>query len=541
MNFGIYNNELQMYGARVRTPGYHSKLTEKLLGHATLDNARYALFLLESRKPQNINRACDIIRRVISLQDQAPDSRTYGIWPWFYEEPLEKMNPPDWNWAEFIGAAWCHLLIEFQELLPADVAELAADSLGHAAWSIFRRNILPRYTNIAITGIAVCAAAGEILKEKRLVEYAKIRAKSFYGYTFDYNRNAFNEYNSPTYSFVALRSLEQMCYQVKDTIIKEYAEKLRNLAWSLLAEHYHVPTRQLCGPHSRAYANRLQPPEVEYLQWATSEQPDGLYRHKCFTKGLPCPSHLRSRFHQGSTTESEIKRNCIRMPAPIRSFTSTAWMNGKLCLGSICHETFWAQRRVMMGYWGSSSLRLRMLKDGRDFASGAVFNTQYHNRLLSGFGFWNNRGDFHFYFDQAADNTYRLEELCIRYELETLEGKATAEPVSENCFAMSTENRKVLVYTPESCSCNGQPITWSCGVSADNKLSYVQCLIAADCDFQINEKLNLLLASGMEIVDTDADVKPESINFSRKNNNVTVSWAELELEYPVVPEKYLDR
>ena len=36
-------------------------------------------------------------------QDQDPQRRTYGIWPYHYEEPLDAMNKPDWNWADFIG------------------------------------------------------------------------------------------------------------------------------------------------------------------------------------------------------------------------------------------------------------------------------------------------------------------------------------------------------------------------------------------------------------------------------------------------------
>ena len=37
-----------------------------------------------------------IIGKVLSLQDTDPSSKTYGIWPWLLEEPLEQMSPPDW-------------------------------------------------------------------------------------------------------------------------------------------------------------------------------------------------------------------------------------------------------------------------------------------------------------------------------------------------------------------------------------------------------------------------------------------------------------
>ena len=68
-----------------------------------------------------LKRAEKILRTVISLQDRNPDSRTYGIWSWFAEEPLDKMSPPDWNWADFCGTQLLQVAIDHKDRLPADL------------------------------------------------------------------------------------------------------------------------------------------------------------------------------------------------------------------------------------------------------------------------------------------------------------------------------------------------------------------------------------------------------------------------------------
>src|SRR5690606_4772087 len=116
--------------------------------------------LLQAGGQERVDRAATVIRAVVALQDTDPLNPTYGIWPWLLEEPLEQMDRPDWNWADFLGARLATILADHAAALPADVADAARVALGHAAWSIFRRNVHLDYTNIAIMGAGVTAAAG---------------------------------------------------------------------------------------------------------------------------------------------------------------------------------------------------------------------------------------------------------------------------------------------------------------------------------------------------------------------------------------------
>ena len=177
------------------------------------------------------------MRKVIGLQDTDPESKTYGIWSWLLEEPLSEMAPPDWNWADFCGAPIAQMLVDHLSVLDEELEGLMRESLHHAARSIVRRDVGPGYTNIAIMGAGVTAAAGEVLGEPDLLDYGRDRLRRI----VEHHRyhGGFNEYNSPTYTTVALYECERVLHLVKDVESRTYAEELWHACWADIAEHYH--------------------------------------------------------------------------------------------------------------------------------------------------------------------------------------------------------------------------------------------------------------------------------------------------------------
>ena len=174
-----YSEDVQMVGAAFKSSGYHSTVPSGTWVHSTRSSLDYALALLARGGPGDAERAAKVIRKVISLQDADPANPTYGIWPYLLEEPLAKMSPPDWNWADFCGSLLAEMLIQHPAKLPDDLKALMRTSLGHAARAIIKRNVGPGYTNIAIMGGGVTAAAGEILGDKEMLDYGRARlAKS---------------------------------------------------------------------------------------------------------------------------------------------------------------------------------------------------------------------------------------------------------------------------------------------------------------------------------------------------------------------------
>ncbi len=291
------------------SPGYHTQIPDGEVVHSTRTNLHTAVLLLQAGGSERADRAAAIIRQVLAQQDTDPVSRTYGIWPWFFEEPLERMSPPDWNWADFCGAALGHILAEHANQIPADLAATIRLALGHAAWSIFRRNIPSGYTNIAIMGSGVTALAGEILEEPRLLAYGRRRMHAFLDYTRFHG--GFNEYNSPTYTLVALNELERVLQLVHDAQMRAEAEEARRIAWQTIADHFHPSTAQWAGPHSRAYDNYLFTDSAQYLAAMTGAavplHPRAGDSHEIqLIRPLPCPADLAGRFCSLRAPEAEL-------------------------------------------------------------------------------------------------------------------------------------------------------------------------------------------------------------------------------------------
>jgi hypothetical protein len=462
-----YSPDLRLLGATWSGPGYHTRVPNGSWAHPTRESLDYALALLQSGAPKQVERAAEIVAAVLAHQDTDPTSRTYGIWPWLAEEPLAEMSPPDWNWADFCGARLAQMLADHRALLPAELAGAMLASLGHAAWSIFRRNVGPGYTNIAIMGAGVALAAGELLGEPRLAEYGRTRLRRFVEHTA--HHGGFNEYNSPTYTVIALHECERILHLVHDEAARADAETIRRHAWETVAEHFHPPTAQWAGPHSRTYGDRLDAGTAEYLAAQTGApiplHPLAAGRSRSgptHIPPLPCPPDLAERFRAMPRPVAEIRRHFLRHEEERLSLSGTTWMDDVACLGSVSWDSLWTQRRPLVAYWRTEAdpavvLRLRFLRDGQDFATAGVRAVQRGPRVLARVGLLANKGDFHLHLDRPADGLFRYEELALRCEL--LGAGVTARALAGGLFELAAGERRAVIHAPPA-TFGERPVRW---------------------------------------------------------------------------------
>ena len=449
MNGEVYSPEHSMLGLSWKGPDYHTRVPQGAWVHPTRESLDYALRLLRSGETE---RAAAVVRKVLSLQDTDPTSETYGIWPWLLEESLTEMNPPDWNWADFCGARLAQVLVEYPGDLPEGLAGDARTALGHAAASIFRRNVGPGYTNIAVMGAGVTLAAGELLGEPRFSDYGSRRLRKIVEHTE--HHGGFNEYNSPTYTIVTLTECERMLQLVRDTRARADAERLRRAAWQTIAEHYHPGTHQWAGPHSRSYSDRLDAAIAGYLSTRTGVEilphPNSGVRDRLEgTAPLPCPDDLVDRFQSPVNEESELRSTFIRRDGD-DSTVGTTWMSEHACLGSVSSDNLWDQRSALLGYWRTEEdpavvLRLRFLHDGRDFSSACVRNAQGGPRVLSAIGLLTGMGDAHHQLDVPASGSFDAEDFRVRYQL-VGEGVAGRE-LGDGRFELSAGMLRAVIHT----------------------------------------------------------------------------------------------
>jgi len=415
-----YDPAKQMIRRPFSSPGYHTTLKSGYV-HPPRDSLNYAVALLDSQEPDRLKRARDILRKVISLQDQDPNSRTYGIWSWFAEEPLEKMSPPDWNWADFCGTQLLQVAHDHMHRLPEDLQQLVKYSIIHAAHSIQRRNVGPGYTNIAIMGTYVTLSAGELFGVPELADYGKKRLKTFYEYTF--RQGSFREYNSPTYTVVAINELSRMLRHIKDPASQRLLRELNRSAWYHLARRFHPPTRQWSGPHSRCYATLLRDSTQAFIQRATknkiiflpeSEAYESLDAHRI---GAECPQVFFRYFTDLPEPRLEIETFARNAPDK-HDIIGTTYLHPDYTLGSVNIGDLWNQRRPLLAYWNSGSgplaMRLQCLHDGYDYSSATTFAVQNESDILGAVVFATDRGDTHISLDRLKNATIKAKDLRLR-------------------------------------------------------------------------------------------------------------------------------
>lgn len=400
---------------------YHSALRNMRV-HPTRESLEYALLLLEAGGASRAERAAAVVERVVSLQETDPGGKFYGLWGYYLEEPAPRMTPADFNWADFNGSLL--LLIEYRHgaRLPDHVRARVREAIRHAAYSVKRRNVTMTYTNIAVKGTFVTLAAGQLLEDRELWEYATDRQRRF-ARTLE-ETGSFAEYNSPTYANVTLANLTRIRMCVRDADVLALNEKIEKRLWLHLAARWHVPTRQLAGPMSRCYSTDIGAPL--WLQKALGGRLVFAALEEIRARRVPvagevgvleyrCPEEAARYF-----LEDRPPRQVRELFTPL--VQGTTWLDKDYALGSANRGTFWIQQRALVAYWGGAArparwAHLRFMHDDYDFASALLYATQERNLVLGLVNFRTPGGDKHPSLDMIRDGVFQASSLRLRLDI----------------------------------------------------------------------------------------------------------------------------
>ena len=415
---GEFDETEKMVLQDVKSPGYHTRIHTGQV-HKTRESLQYAALLYRTATASSIARGEAIIRRVLPLQDQDPASNTYGIWSWFLEEPLAQMSPPDWNWADFLAVPLLDVMQLSAQHVSLDLRAQILQAISHAAASIQRRDVKPDYTNIAIMGTYVTLAAARLLDSKDLRSYSDMRLKRLYDFTE--HHGGFVEYNSPTYTIVALIELGRLKQVAPPGEATRMAESLYHTAWREIAQHFHFPSLQWAGPHSRAYSSLLSPDTLSLIEDssggriklfnATLGNSEHLSRDP-----LPIPNDLIEYFVSLEDAKELVKTFVEGDPSTM----GTTYLHPGFALGSINHANLWNQARALLAHWrtadGPAYLQLRFLRDGYDFHAAQYAGVQKGGTALGIIRFAVDQGVHHPHFDRMTDGSFSATDLRVRFE-----------------------------------------------------------------------------------------------------------------------------
>ncbi|MEI6143379.1 MAG: hypothetical protein WCP85_29145, partial [Mariniphaga sp.] len=267
-----YDSIEKMLTKKLNGYNYHTDASSGVF-HEVRSSFSYAVLLLDLGDDRYTQRAFDVIGKTITLQDQDTTSKSCGVWPYYMEEPLAtKKAPIDFNWADFNAVSLLDVWMGHQSRIPEKLKPAIKNALILAAKSIQKRNVGLGYTNIAIMGTYVTYMVSHLFNLPDLNEYASARLKRFYDYTLD--KGGFSEYNSPTYTIVALDELFRMKSHIVEPVAKQQIDSLYSIGWEIIARHYHKPTGQWAGPHSRSYSTLVKPSFYAILKEASNGRID---------------------------------------------------------------------------------------------------------------------------------------------------------------------------------------------------------------------------------------------------------------------------
>ena len=531
-----YDESAKMITEEIEGYSYHIDAQSGLF-HAVRRSFSYAVRLLDLGDKNYQKRAFDIIEKTISLQDTVKNSPSCGVWPYYLEEPLAtKKSPVDYNWADFNGVHLLDVYLGHQKEIPANLKHLIRNSIILAARSIQKRNVNLDYTNIAIMGTYVTYMTSHLFDLPDMRDYANKRLKKFYEFTL--KEGGFPEYNSPTYTFVALNELDRMKRHIIEPDSKAMIDSLYNIGWNVIARHYHKPTGQWTGPHSRSYNSIIDPSFYSILNQASDGKiesgqfimpADIKIRHKIPTYLLHyflTPNYPRTEFDTFESIEPKI--------------TGTTYMTNKYAISSANRSSLWNERRPFLVYWGNKTnphyLQVRFLHDFYDFSSASFFCEQKDNYILAAINFITNGGDKHINIDLIKNGKLIAKDLRLRLEFGNCNDPGNLNlPKNKNELFSLKLDSIVFSFQLYSSIFDNYKGTWEKG--GDGKSSWIDFVIYSGSEREIDLKkideavLGFTFSAGTEL-DKIASNKPSVII---KNQMMKVKWNDMNLSVPVKP------
>ena len=192
------------------------------------------------------------------------------------------------------------------------------------------------------------------------------------------------------------------------------------LGWEILASHFHPPSAQLAGPHSRSYSTLLKKDFYDFLYGGSQGRVD--YRQaqlpvQYYKLQHQIPESLLDHFLELPEPRVEIDTFSVG-ENPVIGYT---YLHPRYCLGTANRSTTWQQRRPLVAYWGTPEqpryLQPKLLHDGVEFAAGNIFSTQDKNCALTTLDLATDGGDYHISIDRLSDGAFRAKDLRLRFEI----------------------------------------------------------------------------------------------------------------------------
>ena len=380
--------------------------------HNVLTSIHYADYLLQQKK-RYTKKIDDIIKKVLSLQQNNPLRDYYGLWPIYLEEPIFEMPNPDFNIASFIQNPLLNIYKNFYDILPKDILYSIESACCAASTFMVNRNCALHVSHIVVLECYGCVLSGELFSRPEFVNYGMQKFESFMHFVLSHGD--FMDFNSPTFSFMMATSLGSMLKNIHNSKVLEIAETLNKLLWSSLSKHYHFSTGQMAGPYSRSTSDFLDDSTKKIIADATNN----ILR----TSTTLCPPKFYPFFSDEKYIEysQRLISNGTVYPYYTYPLVATTYIRPKYAFGTFNRMELWEEYKPFIAHFGTQSnpysIKVACNVNGSSFSSSHLFCLQVKNSALGHVCFSTNRGLHHISDKQYTDGKIKTTDLRIRYQI----------------------------------------------------------------------------------------------------------------------------
>lgn len=215
--------------------------------HTAWMSTEYAAALIEQGSQAEILRAEAVIDALLDCQDMDERSPHYGNFKWEHED----LAVEDLNAVQFVLIRLIPMLLNQSDRLSVPLVTRLMARIRIGLEAISRIDVSTTYSNIVAQDISNSILGGQLLQLPQYVQRGVAKLRTWL-HVIDQSGIP-HEYNSPTYSFVAIEAL----YKVVAYSVHAEACTLAHLIVSRIALsvalRLHPKTGRLAPPHCRAY------------------------------------------------------------------------------------------------------------------------------------------------------------------------------------------------------------------------------------------------------------------------------------------------